>query len=102
MVITQPDNQAPSKLSASEPSQLLYPLVHFHRKPRRAGSIILGKFFTVLVRGEPLLLSAGRAILVYVLMIQICIVSAFLLQYLTNSIARRVRLAMGLFTSGIK
>ncbi len=66
------------------------------------GLIIIGKFFTLLVPGEPLLLSAGRAILVYVLMIQICIVSAFLLQYLTNLITSRVRLAMGLFSSGIK
>jgi peptidoglycan/LPS O-acetylase OafA/YrhL len=66
------------------------------------GLIIIRKFFTVLVPGEPLLLSAGRAILVYVLMIQICIVSAVLLQYLTNSIASRVRLAMALFTSGGK
>jgi peptidoglycan/LPS O-acetylase OafA/YrhL len=66
------------------------------------GLIIIRKFFTVLVPGEPLLVSAGRAILVYVLMIQICIVSAVLLQYLTNSIASRVRLAMALFTSGGK
>ena len=56
----------------------------------------------MLVPGEPLLLSAGRAILVYVLMIQICIVSAVLLQYLTNSLASRVRLAMAHFTSGDK
>ena len=66
------------------------------------GLIIIRKFFTVLVPGEPLLLSAGRAILVYLLMIQICIVSAFLLQYLTNSLTSRVRLAMDNFTSGGK
>jgi peptidoglycan/LPS O-acetylase OafA/YrhL len=66
------------------------------------GLIIIRIFFTVLVPGEPLLLSAGRAILVYVLMIQICIVSAVLLQYLTNSLASRVRLAMDNFTSGDK
>ncbi len=66
------------------------------------GLIIIRKFFTVLVPGEPLLLSSGRAILVYVLMIQICIVSAFLLQYLTNSLTSRVRLAMDNFTSGGK
>ena len=66
------------------------------------GLIIIKKFFIVLVQGEPPLLSAGRAILVYVLMIQICIVSAFLLQYLTNSLTSRVRLAMARFTSGDK
>jgi peptidoglycan/LPS O-acetylase OafA/YrhL len=66
------------------------------------GLIIIRKFFTVLVPGEPLLLITGRAILVYVLMIQICIVSAFLLQYLTNSLTSRVRLAMDNFTSGDK
>jgi peptidoglycan/LPS O-acetylase OafA/YrhL len=66
------------------------------------GLIIIRKFFIVLVQGEPLLLSAGRAILVYVLMIQICIAIAFLLQYLTNSITSPFRLAMGSFTSGIK
>jgi len=66
------------------------------------GLIIIRFFFTVLVPGEPLLLSIGRAILVYVLMIQICIVSAFLLQYLTNSLTSRVRLAMDNFTSGDK
>ena len=56
----------------------------------------------MLVPGEPLLLSIGRAILVYVLMIQICIVSAFLLQYLTTSLTSRVRLAMDNFTSDDK
>jgi len=66
------------------------------------GLIIIRKFFTVIVPGEPLLLSMGRAILVYVLMIQICIVSAFLLQYLTTSLTSRVRLAMDNFTSGDK
>jgi len=66
------------------------------------GLIIIRKFFIVLVQGEPPLLSAGRAILVYVLMIQICIAIAFLLQYLTKLIASRFRLAMGSFTSGIK
>ena len=66
------------------------------------GLIFIRKFFIVLVQGEPPLLSAGRAILVYVLMIQICIVMAFFLQYLTNSITSRFRLAMGSFTSGIK
>jgi len=56
----------------------------------------------VLISGEPLLLSIGRTILVYVLLIQICIVSAFLLQYLANSLTSRVRLAMDHFTSGDK
>lgn len=66
------------------------------------GLIVIPKYFTVVVRGEPSLLTASRAILLYVLIIEIGIVNAFLLQQLTNSIARRVRLAMGLFTSGIK
>ncbi|MEG4115002.1 MULTISPECIES: acyltransferase family protein [unclassified Microcoleus] len=66
------------------------------------GLIVIPKFFTVVVRGEPSLLTATRAILLYVLIIEIGIVNAFLLQQLTNSIARRVRFAMGLFTSGLK
>ncbi|MEG4581481.1 acyltransferase family protein [Microcoleus sp. MON1_C5] len=66
------------------------------------GLIVLPKFFTMVVRGEPSLLTASRAILLYILISEICIVNACLLQQLTNSIARRVRLAMGLFTSGIK
>ncbi|MEG4216450.1 acyltransferase family protein [Microcoleus sp. Pol14C6] len=66
------------------------------------GLIVIPKYFTVVVRGEPSLLTATRAILLYVLIIEIGIVNAFLLQQLTNSIARRLRLAMGLFTSGIK
>lgn len=66
------------------------------------GLIIIGDFFRVLVRGEPSLVSAIRAILMYVLMIEICIVSGFLLQQLTNSIVIRGRLAMNLFTSGAK
>ena len=66
------------------------------------GLIVIPKFFTVVVRGEPSLLTASRAILLYILILQICIVNASLLQQLTNSIARQVRLAMGLFTSGIK
>jgi peptidoglycan/LPS O-acetylase OafA/YrhL len=60
------------------------------------------KFFTVVVRGEPSLLTASRAILLYILILQICIVNACLLQQLTNSIASRVRLAMAHFTSGDK
>ena len=66
------------------------------------GLIVIPKYFTVVVRGEPSLLTASRAILLYVLIIEIGIVNAFLLQQLTNSIARQVRLAMGLFTSGLK
>ena len=66
------------------------------------GLIFIRKFFVVLVQGEPPLLSAGRAILVYVLMIQICIVTAFLLQYLTNAIANQVKLAIGMFIPDIK
>ena len=63
---------------------------------------VIPKYFTVVVRGEPPLLTATRAILLYVLIIEIGIVNAFLLQNLTNSITSRVRLAMGSFTSGIK
>jgi peptidoglycan/LPS O-acetylase OafA/YrhL len=66
------------------------------------GLIVIPKFFTVVVRGEPSLLTASRAILLYVLIIEICIVNACLLQQLTNSIASRVRLAMAHFTSGEK
>jgi hypothetical protein len=66
------------------------------------GLIVIPKFFTVVVRGEPSLLTASRAILLYVLIIEICIVNACLLQQLTNSIASRVRLAMAHFTSGGK
>jgi peptidoglycan/LPS O-acetylase OafA/YrhL len=66
------------------------------------GLIVIPKFFTVVVRGEPSLLTASRAILLYILLIQICIVNACLLQQLTNSIASRVRLAMAPFTSGGK
>ena len=66
------------------------------------GLIVIPKFFTVVVRGEPSLLTASRAILLYILIIQICIVNACLLQQLTNSIGSRVRLAMAHFTSGDK
>jgi len=66
------------------------------------GLIVLPKFFTMLVRGEPSLLTAGRAILLYILILEICIVNACLLQQLTNSITSRVRLAMAQFTSGGK
>jgi peptidoglycan/LPS O-acetylase OafA/YrhL len=66
------------------------------------GLIIIRKYFVALVQGEPPLLSAGRAILVYVLMIQICIVTAFLLQYLTKAIANQVKLAIGMFFPDIK
>lgn len=66
------------------------------------GLIIIRKFFIVLVQGEPPLLSAGRAILVYVLMIQVCIVTAVLLQYLTSSIASQVKLAIGMFVPDVK
>jgi peptidoglycan/LPS O-acetylase OafA/YrhL len=66
------------------------------------GLIVLPKFFTVVVRGEPSLLTASRGILLYILIIQICIVNACLLQQLTNSIASRFRLAMAHFTSGRK
>ena len=66
------------------------------------GLIVIPKFFTVVVRGEPSLLTASRAILLYILILQICIVNACLLQQLTNSIASRVRLAMAPFTSGAK
>ena len=66
------------------------------------GLIVIPKFFTVVVRGEPSILTASRAILLYILILQICIVNACLLQQLTNSIASRVRLAMAHFTSGGK
>ncbi|MEG4802086.1 acyltransferase family protein [Microcoleus sp. ARI1-B5] len=66
------------------------------------GLIVIPNFFTVVVRGEPALLTASRAILLYVLIIEICIVNACLLQQLTNSIASRVKLAMALFTSDRK
>ena len=66
------------------------------------GLIVIPKFFTVVVRGEPSILTASRAILLYILILQICIVNACLLQQLTNSIASRVRLAMAPFTSGGK
>jgi peptidoglycan/LPS O-acetylase OafA/YrhL len=66
------------------------------------GLIVIPKFFTVVVRGEPSLLTASRAILLYILIFEICIVNACLLQQLTNSIASRVRLAMAPFTSGDK
>jgi peptidoglycan/LPS O-acetylase OafA/YrhL len=66
------------------------------------GLIVIPKFFTVVVRGEPSLLTASRAILLYILLIEIGIVNACLLQQLTNSIASRVRLAMAPFTSGGK
>jgi peptidoglycan/LPS O-acetylase OafA/YrhL len=66
------------------------------------GLIVIPNFFTVVVRGEPSLLTASRAILLYILILQICIVNACLLQQLTNSIASRVRLAMAPFTSGGK
>ena len=66
------------------------------------GLIVIPKFFTVVVRGEPSLLTASRAILLYILIIEIGIVNACLLQQLTNSIVSRVRLAMAPFTSGGK
>ncbi len=66
------------------------------------GLIIIRKYFVVLVQGEPPLLSAGRAILVYVLMIQICIVTAVLLQYLTKAITNQFNLAIGMFFPDIK
>jgi peptidoglycan/LPS O-acetylase OafA/YrhL len=66
------------------------------------GLMVITKFFTMVVRGEPSLLTASRAILLYILTIEICIVNACLLQQLTNSIASRVRLAMAPFTSGNK
>ena len=66
------------------------------------GLIVIPNFFTVVVRGEPSLLTASRAILLYILIFEICIVNACLLQQLTNSIASRVRLAMAHFTSGDK
>jgi peptidoglycan/LPS O-acetylase OafA/YrhL len=64
------------------------------------GLIVITKFFTMVVRGEPSLLTASRAILLYILIFEICIVNAWLLQQLTNSISSRVRLAMAHFTSG--
>ena len=64
------------------------------------GLIIIPKFFTVVVRGEPSLLTASRAVLLYILIFEICIVNACLLQQLTNSIASRVRLVIAHFTSG--
>ena len=64
------------------------------------GLIVITKFFTIVVRGEPSLLTASRAILLYIFTIEIGIVNACLLQQLTNSIASRVRLAMAHFTSG--
>lgn len=66
------------------------------------GLIVIPKFFTVAVRGEPSILTASRAILLYILIIGIGIVNACLLQQLTKSITSRVRLAMPLFTSGSK
>jgi len=66
------------------------------------GLIVIPKFFTVVVRGEPSLLTASRAILLYILIIEIGIVNACLLQQLTNSITSGVRLAMARFTSGGK
>jgi peptidoglycan/LPS O-acetylase OafA/YrhL len=66
------------------------------------GLIVIPNFFTVVVRGEPSLLTASRAILLYILIIEIGIVNACLLQQLTNSISSRVRLAMAPFTSGGK
>jgi len=66
------------------------------------GLIVIPKFFTVVVRGEPSLLTASRAILLYILIIEIGIVNACLLQQLTNSITSRFRLAMDNFTSGGK
>jgi peptidoglycan/LPS O-acetylase OafA/YrhL len=66
------------------------------------GLIVIPKFFTVVVRGEPPLLTASRAILLYILIIEIGIVNACLLQQLTNSIASRFRLAMDNFTWGGK
>jgi peptidoglycan/LPS O-acetylase OafA/YrhL len=66
------------------------------------GLIVIAHFFTMVVRGEPSLLTASRAILLYILTSEIGIVNACLLQQLTNSIASRVRLAMAHFTSGDK
>jgi len=66
------------------------------------GLNVLPKIFTVVVRGEPSLLTASRAILLYILIFEICIVNACLLQQLTNSIASRFRLAMAHFTWGDK
>lgn len=63
---------------------------------------IIANVFTLVVRGEPSLLTASRAILLYVLIIEICIVNAFFLQQLTNSITNRVGLAIALFTSDEK
>ena len=66
------------------------------------GLIVIPKFFTMVVRGEPSLLTASRAILLYILIIEIGIVNACLLQQLTNSLSSRVRLAIAPFTSGGK
>jgi len=66
------------------------------------GLIVIPQFFTVVVRGEPSLLTASRAILLYILIIEIGIVNACLLQQLTNSISSRFRLAMDNFNSGGK
>jgi peptidoglycan/LPS O-acetylase OafA/YrhL len=66
------------------------------------GLIVIPNFFTVAVRGKPSLWTASRAILLYILLIEIGIVNACLLQQLTNSIASRVRLAIAPFTSGGK
>jgi peptidoglycan/LPS O-acetylase OafA/YrhL len=65
------------------------------------GIIVIPKFIiNVVGRGEPSLLTASRGIVLYILIIEICMVNAYLLQQLTNSIASRVRLAMAHFTSG--
>lgn len=64
--------------------------------------IVVPQFFTVVVRGEPSLLTASRSLLLYVLMMEICIVNAFLLQWLTNSIANQVKLAIGMFIPDLK
>lgn len=66
------------------------------------GLIVIGFFFNVVVRGEPALLTASRAILLYVLIIEVGILNACLLQQLTNSIASRVKLAMTIFRSDTK
>jgi peptidoglycan/LPS O-acetylase OafA/YrhL len=65
------------------------------------GIIVIPKFIiNVVGRGEPSLLTASRGIILYILIIEICMVNACLLQQLTNSIVSRVRLAMAQFTSG--
>lgn len=63
------------------------------------GLIIIPRLFTVVVRGEPALVTASRAILLYLLIIEIGIVNACLLRNLTNSIVSRVRLKINLFPS---